>query len=71
MYLLLITFFFLDKDQIIDNNEQSDSFSPTRQTEAFIISETDDDSRTGKFIELLENILTYNILKIFVFCHQF
>ncbi|VVC45226.1 Hypothetical protein CINCED_3A009681 [Cinara cedri] len=36
----------IDKDQIIDNNEQLDSFSPTRQTEAFIISETDDDSRT-------------------------
>ncbi|XP_060855910.1 protein hu-li tai shao [Metopolophium dirhodum] len=37
----------LDKDQIMDIKEQLDSvhFSPARQTEAFIISETEDDSR--------------------------
>lgn len=34
---------------LIDTDEQPDStnFSPTRQTEAFIISETEDESRAG------------------------
>lgn len=39
-------FLFLDKEQLKELD--SDHFSPTRQTEAFIISETEDDlSRAG------------------------
>jgi len=44
--------YFIDKDQIIDVKEQLDGghFSPTRQTEEFIINEIEDDSRAGMLL---------------------
>lgn len=54
---------------LIDTDEQPDStnFSPTRQTEAFIISETEDESRAGNNFFFL--IINY-ILNLYFVCNN-
>lgn len=65
--LLFHCLIFLDKDQIKDQLD-SDHFSPSRQTETFIISETEEDpSKAGMYFELylhtlkLFGIINYRI----------
>lgn len=59
--LLINCFMFLDKDQIKDQLD-SDHFSPSRQTETFIISESEDPSKAGLCFEFY-----FDPLKLFYF----